>query len=611
MTAALSASASSVAAELSASTEQISKTLDIRSGAVVQVLGARAEEVAASLGQRTAELADLLDSRTRAMSSTLGERLASMTGELTSRTEELAKLLDERSNAVIVGLGTRAGEVSSELTARTHDLTRLLDEKSSTLVTALDDRTASFATEITRMSDTMVKAVEQRGAAIAESIAASAAGFARTASQSGDELIEALDRIGRSTIGELSTAGDTVKSDLTQVVDRIRDANAMMQQVMTAATRNLENLEGTFTERFKAFRAASDVLNERVVHLEGTTTGILKDVGSLAQRFQDQSKIIASTAGSLDETHRRIDATLDQRREALETLAGNISAYGAEIDQRFKHFADLAREMKAMTEEVRTALDSTRTEMKRGVLELPQETQESAAAMRRVLAEQIKALGDLNDIVARHGHGVDVVEPARRSVEAVAASAGGTRTSTRHEPTRHEPAAEAPVARTAPPRIDTAPPAPSAGSGWLSDLLARASQEEPAALQPKAAAASRQARPPHHAIESLDSLAMDVARMIDHDAAVDLWERYKRGERNVFTRRLYTMQGQQRFEEVRRRYRSDGEFRTTVDRYVEEFERLLDQVARQDGGQVLTKTYLTSDTGKVYTLLAHAAGRFD
>jgi hypothetical protein len=47
----------------------------------------------------------------------------------------------------------------------------------------------------------------------------------------------------------------------------------------------------------------------------------------------------------------------------------------------------------------------------------------------------------------------------------------------------------------------------------------------------------------------------------------------------------------------------------TVDRYIDEFERLLEQVARDDRGQVLTKTYLTSDTGKVYTLLAHAAGR--
>ena len=43
--------------------------------------------------------------------------------------------------------------------------------------------------------------------------------------------------------------------------------------------------------------------------------------------------------------------------------------------------------------------------------------------------------------------------------------------------------------------------------------------------------------------------------------------------------------------------------------YRAEFERLLDQVGRDDRGQVLTRTYLASDTGKVYTLLAHASGR--
>ena len=41
--------------------------------------------------------------------------------------------------------------------------------------------------------------------------------------------------------------------------------------------------------------------------------------------------------------------------------------------------------------------------------------------------------------------------------------------------------------------------------------------------------------------------------MIDHDAAAELWDRYKRGERNVFTRRLYTLHGQQTFDEIRKR----------------------------------------------------------
>jgi hypothetical protein len=154
-------------------------------------------------------------------------------------------------------------------------------------------------------------------------------------------------------------------------------------------------------------------------------------------------------------------------------------------------------------------------------------------------------------------------------------------------------------------------------AGWLSDLLTRASREEgeparEAPTPPRDNGPDRgDERLARHSIESLDSLAVDIARMIDHDAAAELWDRYKRGERNVFTRKLYTMQGQRAFEEIRRKYRSDREFMQTVDRYIGEFERLLDEVSRDDRGQVVTRTYLTSETGKVYTMLAHAAGRFD
>ncbi|NWG25781.1 MAG: hypothetical protein HXY30_15430, partial [Pseudorhodoplanes sp.] len=120
-----------------------------------------------------------------------------------------------------------------------------------------------------------------------------------------------------------------------------------------------------------------------------------------------------------------------------------------------------------------------------------------------------------------------------------------------------------------------------------------------------------QRRSERHTIESLDSLSVDIARMIDHDAAVELWDRYKRGERNVFTRRLYTIQGHRTFEDIRNRYRSDREFKQTVDRYIDEFERLLEEVAQDGRGPMVAHTYLTSETGKVYTMLAHAAGRFE
>jgi hypothetical protein len=266
--------------------------------------------------------------------------------------------------------------------------------------------------------------------------------------------------------------------------------------------------------------------------------------------------------------------------------------------------------------------------------------------MRRVIVDQIEALAELNRIVARHGRGFDAAEPARRmdaaesvarrmeSVEAGPARAGGrdeaatANGGARPEPARQRSDITGVAAPVIPARRAEAPslsPAQTGGgrTGWLSELLTRASQEAeplPREMPPREAppretpsrdAPSEGARPERHTIDALDSLAVDIARMIDHDAAAELWDRYNRGERNVFTRKLYTMPGQKAFDEIRRKYRSERDFQRTVDRYIGEFERLLEEVSRDDRGQALARTYLTSETGKVYTMLAHAAGRLD
>jgi hypothetical protein len=181
--------------------------------------------------------------------------------------------------------------------------------------------------------------------------------------------------------------------------------------------------------------------------------------------------------------------------------------------------------------------------------------------------------------------------------------------------------AERPVAQPQRP-AETAAPArqEAAGGGWISDLLRGASRDENAGLQPARQPAAKAppeqapapaARNPRHVVESLNSLSVDIARAIDHDASVDLWRRYQRGERDVFTRRLYTLKGQQTFDEIKRKYDREPEFRTAVDRYIADFEKLLADVARTDRDRTVTQSYLTSDTGKVYTMLAHAAGRLN
>ncbi|MEQ1863300.1 MAG: hypothetical protein ABL996_01470 [Micropepsaceae bacterium] len=112
-----------------------------------------------------------------------------------------------------------------------------------------------------------------------------------------------------------------------------------------------------------------------------------------------------------------------------------------------------------------------------------------------------------------------------------------------------------------------------------------------------------------HMIETLQAMAIDLDRFLEDDPPLELLRRYRNGERDVFARRLVTILGREQTERLGRKHREDAEFGETVDRYIQQFETLMEQTARSDRENVLVDTYLTSQTGKVYIALASAIGR--
>jgi hypothetical protein len=278
-------------------------------------------------------------------------------------------------------------------------------------------------------------------------------------------------------------------------------------------------------------------------------------------------------------------------------------------------FAIMVASMKQMAAEMHHELEATRNELRRGVLEMPQEAAESTAQMRKVIVDQIEALAELNRIVARHGRGLDVVGAGRSGSqhedEPMMATAGGQSRSAAPRMRDGGSASNLPPPDLGMPasRRTEAPPVSPASSdqgrdGWLSDLLNRTD----------AGAGNRdvpRGRPTQQGGggNPLESLSLDIGRLMDRNLAAEMWDRYQRGESKAFTKRLYTPAGQKAFDEVARKYRADRNFKQTVDRYIIEFERLLDEVARDERGPALLREHLTSETGMVYTLLAHAAGR--
>ena len=282
--------------------------------------------------------------------------------------------------------------------------------------------------------------------------------------------------------------------------------------------------------------------------------------------------------------------------------------------------------------------------MRRGVLDLPEEARESAEAMRRVVGDQIKALSELSEIISRHGKTLDLSSPTlgeprasapvprRRRVAIEAPPVHRAAAPRRERAPRRTAAAPQPVAKAQPravprqapqlrrrhrrakraakagsPTSCAAPPATTKPPHRSSSGTSRAAAP-PSPPKRRRPARRRRRRP---AAPGLGAISAEIARAIDHDAAVELWERHRKGEKNLFTRRLYTLPGQQTFDEIRKKYQRDADFRAAVDRYVADFEKLLAEVTKSGKDRAAGSAYLVSDTGKVYTMLAHASGRFD
>ena len=721
------------------SVDSLSKTA-AASAAASEALNRSAAETTASLSRSAGALTNAITKATESATDLIARSAASSSEAIGRSATEAERTLVGTGNEVARNVTGNANDITNTVSERVGELTRLLDEKSNTLITALSGKGQDFAGEVSRITDQAVKSIEAKSFVFTQTMMDNSEEIARLINDSSQNATSAMTRtlgqlqqgtqsvtdaakqaIARSledlqvatrasieeskqtaaaTVADMLETNSMLRSDTTALFERLREANILLQEVLSGAHENMASLERTMVTRVSEFITAMNDLStksdtsanmvERHVGAFNTMTGkTLRELGEIAAQFNVQGRSLAEAVDLLDRSNRRTEESIANRHTNLEALVSTLDSRSEDFAQRLQRFTALLDEsldaatsrarqiagiiaetsndsvrtieqqfelvrttteeerkrtsesmntvydeaatqahtmfaqsadrfteimlgMKQMAAEMQRELETTRAELRRGIFELPQETADSAAQMRRVIVDQIEALAELNRIVARHGRSLDTAEPVRREPEPVHVAGG-----------RNPPR---------PPRGDiiTAPPPPVRGDitgaparraepasqngdgrngGWLSDLLTRASRDETVPIAP---AAQPEARSQRGTAESpLESLAVDVARMIDHDASAELWERYKRGERGLFTKRLYTPQGQKAFEEIRRKYRSDPEFRQTVEQYIHEFERLLEDVSRGDRGAAVARNYLTSDTGKVYTLLAHAAGRLD
>ncbi len=392
--------------------------------------------------------------------------------------------------------------------------------------------------------------------------------------------INQFNQATRATIDDAGSLAETIvlhRESLAGSAGELSRSQGELDEMLTARRDSLESLITNITERREEFEGHDDVLR-------GAARGILRESRDASSRHQRIPQ--RNFAGHGRYGGSPICRYSGQHRAGTRTDRSGVARCLRTGKRRSRrHFRPNHRALPSrgggtarnMSRDIHKELEATREALRRGAIDLPQETAQQAALMRRAVADQIKALEELSDIVTRSGRGLDVSQPAPLASERAGSQTAFRRAEPAHvaeaprgpEPQRPEPQKPRPAAR--PPAAAAKPP--ERGNGWISDLLARADSEEPVPAPKAVAKATQPAQP-------LDAFSLDVARLIDHAAVSDAWERHRRGEANAFSRRIYVGRGAQTFDEVRRRYRLDPEFHATIDRYIQEFERLLAELGQ-------------------------------
>ena len=249
----------------------------------------------------------------------------------------------------------------------------------------------------------------------------------------------------------------------------------------------------------------------RLLEARGKRGGRAREIGRLI------AESTAEGARSINEQFEAVRVAAERERErTAESLQQTYEQAIGDTNAMFRNsndrFTEVLQGIRQMAGEMQRELDATRAELRRGILELPQETAESTAQMRRVVVDQIEALHELNrscPCMAAH-RPAEARRPPRE--EPAMSMAGGGKNQPRPQ-TRRRPRPAPPPASPAP-RRGARNRLHRSGAGqsqrrWLSDSLQR-----PRAARSLAGLAHRGPRvaaggspaPPHHRI--VDALSV-------------------------------------------------------------------------------------------------------
>ncbi|MEZ0282198.1 hypothetical protein [Methyloceanibacter sp.] len=582
----------------------------------------RAEALDKALYQRTAQFTTAVNQGAIALDRTLADRAETFTNALfhrvravetaiTQQTAALDKTMNERTQHVLAALSDRLKAIDVTFGQRTAEAERMLGEHTRTVSDAFSKQTTQLNQVLAHNHQLMQQTADQVGAQSKEAVTVltSQTGTLRDVSRGLLEQIHGLTQRFQDQGQAILTAAQALDSSNTKIDSILESRHQSIISLLGTVNGKAQDLDTMMRSYVGMIEGA---LSQAEARVKQVSSALARDTSGQAQQA------LAQIVRLREEAQAHTAHAVSDLKGSFEQV---ITQIGRQLEQMRGQFDQTSHTMREAAQQTATNLDSLRQEMQKRMESLPEQTAQTTAAVRKALTEQIKEIEAMKPQLAHAAQ--NVVPPAP-----VAPGSGA-------DPYRQPQGYDTPRTHPLGPRgDDTRGPSPmpgfdtrgrqvsgdkvtsglahepagvSQGGHWP---VASSSQPEPvytSAAQGYGARGASQAQPQ---VQRGGWFRIDeVARAIDPRTAADVWHRFRTGEPGVLGRHIYTPDGQSTFDEIAYRYTSESDFRISVDRYINDFERLLGEAEQSDPSGRVVHNYLTSDQGRVYLLLAHASGR--
>ena len=612
-----------------------------------------------ALGDRAHHLEAVLGEYTQALSSSLDTRMEQIGTTIASRTGELQVVFEEYTRALDTTLATRADSLDATLAERAEALDgafqerlRLFDESILRSTLAIDSTIGEKATALTSALDyhakTMGESLARQSIELDESLLQGINAVRRTSENITRQSIKAIEGLA-SQSDLLKNVSENLLSQINSVTNRFENQGQQILRAANALESANYKIDHTLQTRHAELTDTLDRISGKADELGSVAHGYSRQIeGSISDAERRTRSLTAELAQSAEERSRATLAEIerlktaasDNTTRALEDLRSRFSNVSQEVTQSLgtltNQFTETTGQVRQRTAQAAQELAGEQERLRSQIQSLPGTTRESAEQMRKMLQDQLRALDQLSTLTQREASARDVsrpvaplspqaprplvpvaTSPATREEQARALSTLSSALSQELQVRAQRQAAPSPSSSSNPAQM--APQPADSRDGWsLGDLLKRASQDEashPAAAPEQAYAQVRQPQPQHQHYQgqhqpqagAIDFAAM--ARALDPATAAAIWQRLGAGQTGIMVRSIYTPEGRALFDDTVARLQTDPSVQHTVQTYLADFERVLQEADRQDPSGQTAQAHLASDYGRVYLLLAHASGR--